>query len=257
MFKVFADTNPGRVRSHNEDAYLVFMPPGGEGSQKGALFAVADGVGGHAKGEVASSLGLKTLKEVYFSSPLPPMDALLEGIKAAHQKILSLANSSPAYKGMATTCTAIVLGPYGGYMVHVGDSRCYLFRNGALWQLTEDHTLVNQLVLQGKISKNQAFSHPQKHVLTKALGIGSFLKPQVATLRYQQGDIFLLCTDGLHDVVDRERILEILKSRDIIEAGALLINIANEAGGPDNITVVLVQVEGDQVKDPGSTEVFD
>ena len=246
MVKVFADTHPGIVRDHNEDSYLIFIPSDERDKRlKGALFAVADGVGGRAKGEVASRLALETLKDRYYEkNTTSPLQALKEALIEAHKRLLKISSESPEHRGMATTCATLVITPKGGFLGHVGDSRCYLYRDGELILLTEDHTLASLLLKEGKIKPEEAAVHPQRHILTQALGAGDFIKPQLRFVRYKRSDIFLLCSDGLYDVVSDKAIKSAIESKGL-DAGILLIKMANQAGGPDNITVVLVEVEED------------
>lgn len=246
MFKVFAATHTGLVRRHNEDSYVVYIPSDRETIiNKGALFAVADGVGGRAKGDIASKLALKIVKETYYSSentaPIPEL--LKRSFLKAHEHILSTSYKFPECNGMATTCTALIITTSEGYLAHVGDSRCYLYREGNLICLTEDHTLIAMLLKSGKIKPEEAKTHPKRHILVQALGATNNLNPQIIKLYYKTGDIFLLCSDGLYDVVSEEVIKEILKNKDV-EAGDMLIEMANKAGGPDNITVLLIKIEG-------------
>jgi len=245
MFKVFAATHTGLVRKHNEDSYIVFIPSDTETMvNKGALFAVADGVGGRAKGEIASKLALKTLKETYyFSENTSPIPELLKmSFLKAHEHIMSTSYKFPECRGMATTCTALIITTKEAYLAHIGDSRCYLFRNGELTCLTEDHTLISMLLKSGKIKSEEAKKHPKRHMLVQALGATNNIKPQIIKFFYKTGDIFLLCSDGLYDVVSEEIIKDFLKNKSI-EAGDDLIEMANKAGGPDNITVLLIKIE--------------
>jgi len=246
MFKVFADTHVGKVRKHNEDSYLVFVPSDEKDKRlKGALFAIADGVGGRAKGEVASKLALETLKNYYYmKDTTSPSWALKEAFLEAHRKILKVSFELPEHKGMATTCTALVITAKGAFLGHVGDSRCYLYENRELTLLTEDHTFIHTLLKNGKINLKRAAVHPKRHVLTQALGVGDSIKPQLLSVKYKKNDFFLLCSDGLHDVVSDKAIKTAIEFKGI-EAGPLLIEMANRAGGPDNITVVLVELKKD------------
>jgi PPM family protein phosphatase len=228
--RVGARSDIGRARERNEDAYLIREP----------LFAVADGMGGARGGDVASSLALEILRG---DGPTE----LIETIKQANQRVLERAESDRDLRGMGTTLTAVVTEDAKAHVAHVGDSRAYLLRDGNLQQLTEDHTLVQRMVREGKITPEEARRHPQRSVITRALGVEGNLPVDELTLEMQPGDRLLLCTDGLTSMVQRERIEEILAGEDDPQAACdRLIDAANRAGGDDNVTVIVLDLVDDQ-----------
>jgi PPM family protein phosphatase len=233
----FAGSDVGRLRSGNEDSYFCGQ----------TVFAVADGLGGHQGGEVASAAAVEPLANLdgrSFKDAGEAAEALATAIREANEAILGRAAGDPALYGMGTTVTAAVAG--GGYLqlAHVGDSRAYLLRGGTLEQLTTDHTVVGELVRRGRLTPQQAAVHPERSILTRAVG----LDPRVPVdlpdpLELQPGDQVLLCSDGLTEAVADGRIAELLSAaQDGQVACQSLIDAANDAGGPDNITVVLVRV---------------
>jgi len=233
---VGAASDIGRVRERNEDAYLVHEP----------LFAVADGMGGHRGGNVASLLAMETLGS--FRMPEQgAATALVEDIKKANLRVMERGESDRDLRGMGTTITAVVAEDAKAHVAHVGDSRAYLFRDGNLLQLTEDHTLVQRMVREGKLTQEEAGHHPQRSILTRALGVEDGLDVDELTLDVHPGDRILLCTDGLTSMVDDRTILRILQEEpDPQSAADRLVEAANEAGGEDNITVVVMAFdEGD------------
>jgi len=230
--RVGVATDVGRVRERNEDSYLAREP----------LFAVADGMGGHRGGNVASELAIETLSS--FRMPAQgAAAALVEDIKRANLRVMERGASDRDLRGMGTTVTALVTQDARAYIAHVGDSRAYLLRDG-LQQLTEDHTLVQRMVREGRLTPEEAGHHPQRSVLTRAVGVEDGLDVDELTLDVHSGDRILLCTDGLTSMVDNDAIERILKDEPDPQAAAeQLVSLANEAGGEDNITVVLVDFE--------------
>lgn len=230
--RVGARTDIGRLRERNEDAYLVEEP----------LFAVADGMGGHRGGNVASALALETIRG---EGPLPAdPEALVDRLRAANRAILQRGAADPRLAGMGTTVTAALCDGERLHVLHVGDSRAYLFRDGSLRQLTEDHTLVQRMVREGRLTPEEAERHPQRSILTRALGVEGEVEPDRVTVPLRPGDRVLLCTDGLTGMVDAARIEQVLRDEpDPQRAADLLVEEANRAGGDDNITVVVVDVE--------------
>jgi protein phosphatase len=239
VIRSFGETNAGRKRRRNEDAF-VCEPP---------IFAVADGMGGAQAGEVASSLAATALSGALAEqSQIPAQDAeatvrnlILEANRRVHQRAVS----DVAASGMGTTMTVALAG--SGDMIaigHVGDSRAYLLRDAALEQVTDDHSLVAELVRRGELSAAEAEVHPQRSVITRALGTDPDVDVDVFSIQAQSGDVFLLCSDGLSTMLDTDTIAEILQRRagDVEGAAHDLIRGANDAGGDDNITVVLFEV---------------
>ena len=235
-------TDVGRLRSRNEDRFLV--------SVERALFAVADGMGGHAAGDVASRTAVETVDRLVGGpGRAGEGDAraaeLVGATRAAHAAILEDAERTPARAGMGTTLTMVTFLPLerSRLIVHVGDSRAYLLRQGALEQLTTDHTWVQRQVEAGKLSPRRARAHPYSSVLTHALGVPDDERIDILPGDVQEGDLYLLCSDGLTTVLEDETIRAVLLKHERLEAMASeLISTANEAGGPDNVTVVLVRV---------------
>ena len=237
--RVGAQTDTGRLRERNEDAYLIREP----------LFAVADGMGGHRGGDVASALALEVLQGGNDSGPDGTAErfaSLVEEIKQANRRVLERGESDAQLRGMGTTLTAVLAEPERAHVAHVGDSRAYLFRDGALQQLTEDHTLVQRMVREGRLRPEEAESHPQRSIVTRALGVDDDLEVDQLSLDLHSGDRLLLCTDGLTTMLSKDQIQEILESEaDPQRASDRLVEAANQAGGGDNITVIVLAIEED------------
>ena len=229
-------TDPGKVRKNNEDSLLV-----GEGRDE-TLFVVADGIGGFEAGEVASSIAVDVLKDV------EPSDSLEDAIREANRRILAAARGDARFHGMGTTVVAMRFGGTGeepiAQISHVGDSRAYLLRGEELKPVTEDHSLVAELVRSGDLTRDQASEHPQKNLITRALGAEDEVDVDTVVLPVEPGDRLLLCSDGLSDMVPETRMLTILTSNPENPERAVraLVSAALEAGGADNVTVVVVDV---------------
>jgi PPM family protein phosphatase len=225
----------GRRRRHNEDAYVV-QPP---------LFAVADGMGGAKAGEVASALAADAVQESGNDgeSGEARVAALIE---EANRRVFRRASEDREASGMGTTMTVALVEGDEVAIGHVGDSRAYLIRDGRLEQLTDDHSLVAELVRSGKLTPEEAETHPQRSVITRALGTEADVDVDTFSVRSAPGDLFLLCSDGLTSMVDDETILDAVERNraDFEEAAKALINAANRGGGEDNITVVFFEVDG-------------
>lgn len=237
-------TNTGQKRDHNEDNLYVFSPHTNF-DKKGMLFAVADGMGGHAGGEFASRIAVDTLGKYYTNSAgdKSPLVELENCITEANSLIYSQAQSSPVLKGMGTTLTtAIVIGNTLS-LGQVGDSRAYLIRNNCIQQLTNDHSLVAEQIRQGIITEQEAATHPAKNIITRALGTKAKVEIDFYTFELEPNDRVVLCSDGLHGVVSDQEILRIvLEGESSPECCRQLIMKANENGGPDNITCVCVHI---------------
>ncbi|HSK83364.1 MAG TPA: Stp1/IreP family PP2C-type Ser/Thr phosphatase [Rubrobacter sp.] len=233
----FGVTHAGKVRQNNEDALLV-----GEGEDE-TLFVVADGIGGFEAGEVASSLAVDVLKD------LPPGESFKAAIGEANRRIVAAGRGDEKLSGMGTTVVAIRFGGTQGEPVaevaHVGDSRAYLMRGGDMKPITEDHSLVAELVRSGDLTRDQAAEHPQKNLITRALGADEEVDVDTAILPIEAGDRILLCSDGLSDMVSEAGISEILAESpdDPERAARVLLSAALDAGGNDNITVVVVDIK--------------
>lgn len=231
-------TDTGLVRTSNEDAYLVAEP----------LFAVADGMGGHQAGEVASGTTIETLRQLAqgIASDEDPGAALVESARAANRAVYEKAAGDPALLRMGTTLTAAIARDGQLSIAHVGDSRAYLFRGGKLEQLTQDHTLVAEYVRYGRMTEEEAKVHPNRSIITRALGVEPDIPIDTVTLGIKEGDRVLLCSDGLYSMVPDETIAEILaKIPDTSAATKELVDAANAAGGEDNTTVLVIDVLGD------------
>lgn len=224
-------TDIGRVRPTNEDYALCFAP---------GVCLVADGMGGHAAGEVASSLLAHTVQS-YLGTAERPWDesVLLQSVQAANTAIRAEASAFSGYDGMGTTATIFSYADGQGIWAHVGDSRLYLFRNGILRQLTHDHSYVEGLVENGSITEEEARVHPQKNVLTRAVGVEEDVLVDTGRFDITRGDVVLLSTDGLTNMLPDAKIAEIL-AQSSSDPSRVLVGAANEAGGRDNITAVVV-----------------
>jgi PPM family protein phosphatase len=229
---VGAATDIGQVREGNEDSYLILEP----------LYAVADGMGGHRGGEVASSLALETVHGMFERRE----GSLAEQVAEANRAVFDRSQSDRKVSGMGTTLTAAQIDGNRVHLVHVGDSRAYLLHGGELKQITEDHTLVHRMVLEGEISQKEAETHPHRSVLTRALGVDRSIQVDEGDLEVAPGDRLLLCTDGLTGMVPEAQIRTILlETADPQEAVDKLVNGANRAGGIDNITAVILDFADD------------
>ncbi len=224
-------TDAGRRRRHNEDAYVVDPP----------LFAVADGMGGAQAGEIASRIAASVLRDAGDRSGEEAVVAL---IQEANRRVYESAVTDEARAGMGTTITAALVEEGAVQIGHVGDSRAYAIRNGQLDQLTDDHSLVAELVRSGKLSVEEAGVHPQRSVITRVLGTDPEVDVDTFSIEARPGDVFMICSDGLSSMIDDRTILEIVESnRGSLERAAhALVDAANKSGGEDNITVILFEI---------------
>lgn len=236
----------GCQRQNNEDALTYWEPQNDdEFARKGRLALVADGMGGYEGGQEASRLAVETILEVYDrDAASDPRDALLKGFQLAHERIRQYAEAHPALLGMGTTCTALALTDFRLYFAHVGDSRLYLLRGDAITRLTHDHSYVGRLVETGVLSSDEAEHHPQRHILTAALGAAGEIIADAPSnpMTLENGDVLVLCTDGLWGQVQEPEILSVVSGHDPTAACAELVKIARERGGPDNITVQILRL---------------
>ena len=246
-------TNVGAVRTLNEDVVLYVTPPGNTGTA--ALALVADGMGGHAAGEVASALAAETIRRVFFEIKGPVPQVFASAFNAANQAILQWGEDHPECKGMGTTCTAVALQDDGAWLAHIGDSRAYLLRNNALSQLSSDQTLVAQLVREGKLTEEDARTSPVSNVILQALGVNAAIEPIIwgEPLPLLADDIVLLCTDGLSGLVSDDDIAKIIGRLPPNEACEALIAEAIAAGGHDNISVGVLRVTPEAPLQPDAT----
>ncbi len=231
--KLWGSSDCGRLREKNEDDYLIVR-------DFPAVFAVADGMGGHQAGEVASATAIALIEEYDFNFKEDPVSQLKNLIDSINQEIISRGNKNPEYRGMGTTLT---LGVKTGEQIcygHVGDSRFYLLRDGKLRKITRDHSLVGRMVEEGKITPEEAFQHPRSNVLTQALGLEQDLEIDSDCFEIRGGDLVLLCTDGLTDML-REAEIENLINLEYPDPEKITERLTAEAlasGGSDNITIV-------------------
>ena len=240
--KVYGNTNIGRVRKNNEDAYGIYPDL--------SLFIVADGLGGHAGGEVASRLAVETIKDglVSTESYRPSVeikDRIIEAIRGANDRIIQQANIMYDLKGMGTTVVVVKLEEDNAMIAHVGDSRMYLIRKNKITQITKDHTVVEEYIRLGLLTLQEALYHPNRHMLSRALGVSYDIDVDVADIQIAEGDIIILCTDGLTNMLSEKEILsaitELMPSPEKITDR--LITLANNHGGIDNITVITICIE--------------
>lgn len=238
-----AVTDTGRSRERNEDAMIA-----GE-----AVFAVADGMGGHLAGDVAAATALLPVEALdgrVYPDAASARAALLDAILAANAAVVRKAADDPGLRGMGTTLTATIVEGRRLHVGHVGDSRAYLIRDGALTQLTRDHTLVAHLIEKGQITEEEAATHPHRSIVTRAIGVDVDIDVDTLTIELEDGDEVLLCSDGLTGPLSDEEILQtLLDNADVEEAAQALVDLANDHGGPDNITVVLLRYESDEPRD--------
>jgi len=238
-------SDPGRKRRRNEDSFVVEPP----------LFVVADGMGGAQAGEVASRLAAATFREYHEADELAPEERVIAIVQEANRRIYDRASEDRSASGMGTTVTAALVA--GGRITigHVGDSRAYRIRGESLEQLTDDHSLVADLVRGGRLSPEEADLHPQRSVITRALGTDPEVDVDALTVGAEPGDVFLLCSDGLTSMVGDDEILRIVAAAPTLDdAAAQLVKAANRSGGEDNITVVLFRVDGGAVDETAVME---
>ncbi len=241
-------TDTGRQRRANEDAFFARAP----------LFVVADGMGGAQAGEVASATAIEVLAAGLGEGESVEQQ-LSTTVQQANAQIHALSVADDERAGMGTTITAAYVGENNVTLVHVGDSRCYRWRDGILERLTDDHSLVEEMVRQGQLTPEQALEHPQRSIITRALGPESVVEPDAQTINARDGDLLLLCSDGLSTMITDDQIAAVMARDKPLKATARgLIAAANEAGGRDNITVVLLRLEvlgGDAASDLEQTQV--
>jgi protein phosphatase len=243
----------GMRRDHNEDSFLVDLDLG--------LLVVADGMGGHAGGEHASRLAVETIqREVRAAresnggmferptgiedSPLP--DVMRQAVEAASAAIFEAALADAELAGMGTTVTAALLDGSHAFVAHVGDSRCYLLREGKIYQVSEDHSLVNEQIKAGAISPAEARTSRFKNIITRSVGFERSVAVDLMGIELQAGDRFVICCDGLSNLVEDGEILTMAEAAPLVEAAERLVALANERGGDDNITVIVARVDSPQ-----------
>lgn len=225
-------THVGCVRTLNEDSVLV----------QGRLYVVADGMGGHKAGEVASDLAIRTLSAV--CQKRADQGVLEKAVMQANGAIALRAQSSEECKGMGTTLTALWFGMRRAFLAHVGDSRAYRLRSGVFTQLTEDHSVVAELMRKGILTAEEAKTHPYRNVITRALGTAATVEVDMLELDRRKGDIYLICSDGLTGMVEEVKILTCLQTMELEQAADELLKCALDAGGTDNISFILIKDDG-------------
>jgi PPM family protein phosphatase len=247
-------TDIGRKRQRNEDSYLV--------NDKLKLYVVADGMGGHAGGEFASKIAVSTVEEIfkgddrakskvapsYLDTEAPKgedifeQDRLKDAITRAGSMIVRRASEEPELRGMGTTSTVILFMEDKAYIAHVGDSRCYCVRDGKITQITEDHSLVHEQLKSGLITEEEARTHQLKNIITRSVGVQEEVEVDTIVWKVLNDDRYLLCSDGLSNMVTDQEIEQVVKTFEPEDAGRLLVEKANQRGGDDNITLIVLRV---------------
>lgn len=240
MLKTFSKTDIGRKRKLNQDAVYTSEQPVGNLKN---LFLVADGMGGHNAGDYASKMTLETMVEhIAGSRETNPAKILEDAIAAANTLVRNMAGQNPELEGMGTTVVAASCEGETLHVANVGDSRLYIIREGKIHQVTRDHSWVEEMVRRGGLGREEARNHPDKNIITRAVGAEDTVRIDFFTVGLEEGDMILMCTDGLTNMLEDEEILNILKiSRDIVEMAEELVRAANEKGGRDNISVILIE----------------
>lgn len=253
QIQIASRSDVGRVRSVNQDVCGEFASA--EGFR---LLVVADGMGGHSGGEIASRLALETIERVFDRDFGEPDTLLARAFRAANDEIHRVGASDPALHGMGTTGVAILIGPLDeGWVAHIGDSRAYRLRDGRLDQLTEDHSWVHEEIRRGRISADEAREHPMKNVLLRSIGVGPSLDATVTPIDLKLQDRYLLCSDGLWGEVSDPAIAEVLAREPPSSAVAELVDLANAHGGSDNVTVqiaALLDTDNDSTSSIGTDD---
>jgi len=234
-FIVHGKTDKGLVRKENEDAFCIEKDLG--------LLAIADGMGGHASGEVASKMAIEILKDSLKKEGQPLPDRLNSGVKLANRTIYEASRSQSQLNGMGTTLTALQLDGNRLSIAHVGDSRAYLIRGGVIEQITDDHTIVSEQVAGGMMTREEAARSDMRNILSRALGIASEVDVDVEEFTVSEGDQLVLCSDGLSELISEDEILsEVQSTKRPDLACNELVNLANQRGGEDNVTVIVAHL---------------
>jgi serine/threonine protein phosphatase PrpC len=245
VVKMAARTDLGRVRENNEDKFDFFEPEDPETlAKKGSLYAVADGMGGHAAGQIASEMALRTLIKSYYADPSPDVaGSLMRAVFEANSLIYDAAQMIVERSGMGTTLTAVAVRGDSAYIIQVGDSRAYLVRGGRIRQVTEDHSWVAEQVRRGAMAPEEAQYSPFRNVITRSLGNMPTVEPDILAEDIKPGDVFVLCSDGLSGNLTETDIRDIVTGKAPSQAAMELVDTANERGGNDNITTVIVAIK--------------
>lgn len=239
--KIVARTDKGIVRENNQDSYTAFELDGGA-----VLAVVCDGMGGAAEGALASSEAVKMIREFIadrFKSDMSDISIkslLLSAIENANKHIYNISLTDESYEGMGTTVVAALVANSFVYVAHAGDSRAYVISEGVISQITRDHSVVQNMLENGEITPEEAIDHPSKHIITRALGVDDFIRTDFGQEPFEENDILLMCSDGLTNYVTSDDILQLTSDGDYYKYADKLVNLANQNGGGDNITVVAV-----------------
>jgi serine/threonine protein phosphatase PrpC len=239
-------THVGKVRTHNEDSVLFVRPSEPDVLERhGVMALVADGMGGHRAGEHASKLAVETITRSYFDSREEPRQALLNAFAAANKGVFEAAAEEPAWKGMGTTCVAVAICREVMWWAWVGDSRMYLVRNGTIFRMTEDHTVVQDMVRRGWMTKEEAANHDDRNMLDRAIGTRESVEAGIcdSALRIEKRDRLVLCSDGLHDLIRDDEMAEWVGDGGAHEYAEKLLAMALKRGGHDNISVVVLEAK--------------
>ncbi|NOT37388.1 MAG: Stp1/IreP family PP2C-type Ser/Thr phosphatase [Saprospiraceae bacterium] len=241
--KAIVLTDVGNVRTNNEDRALFIRPSTNlERNEKGFLAILADGMGGHSSGEVAAGIALDTIQRVYYKEKGNDKQLLNKAFSEANENIFRSAHKNSKNKGMGTTCSTILIKKNKIYLAHVGDSRIYFLNNGQLQQISEDHTYVMDLFRNGMIKEDEINNHPERNILTRAMGTKEKVEFQILEIDLipQEIEKILICSDGLYEYIKTNEIQDILNRNTISEAAHHLVRVAKQRGGHDNITLVLM-----------------
>lgn len=246
----FGISDVGRKRERNEDSYLTSLQLG--------LFIVADGMGGHAGGQVASRLTVDTVNEFtqeHLNHISDPTQLLGDALKQACHDVHDKSQREPALNGMGTTATALLIHRDNAFVGHVGDSRAYLIRNGHILQLSEDHSLVHEQMKAGLLTEEQARKSRYRNIITRSIGFERNVNVDTVSVTLQNGDTFLLCTDGLTTLIADQEICDLISCQALHQVPQMLVDLANHRGGDDNITVIVVHIAGVDL-DPKQIRLF-
>lgn len=239
--KIVARTDAGLVRENNQDSYTAFE------LENAVVAVVCDGMGGAAEGALASSQAVRAIKdyitERYYSgmTDISIKSLLVSALESANRFVYNLSRTDEKYFGMGTTAVAAVISESYVYIAHVGDSRAYKKSDGVLNQLTKDHSIIQHMIESGEISAQEAAAHPDKHIITRALGVDADVKVDFCQESFEENDILILCSDGLTNFVEPDDILNLTDDGCYYDYADRLVNLANQNGGGDNITVVAVE----------------
>lgn len=259
QYHTIAITDAGCLRSENEDSILFIRSSEKQiRDRMGCLAIVADGMGGHASGEVASSMAIDTISEIYFQTNTSPEKALLQAGRQANKRVWKAAQTREELKGMGTTCTAAALIGDKIFILHIGDSRAYLFKHGTLIQLSDDHTYVQELVRSGSIQPSEAQNHPDSNILTKSLGTVKKRDCDVFLSEYsfEPGDKLLLCSDGLYENFSTEELETFLNHSDLNHISQRLKQATLNRGAQDNFSLILIEPKQEVAVESAPTRVI-